>query len=132
MTYLKLVLALVPTMLLIDLVWIGVIMKDFYRSQIGHLMSDGVQWAPAVIFYVLFITGLVYFAILPGIASGSMLRTFLLGAFLGLIAYGTYDLTNHATLKDWPIVMTMADMVWGAFLSGSLAAFGFFLGRYLA
>ena len=131
MQYLKLVLALIPVMIVIDLVWIGVVMKEFYRAQIGHLMSGSVVWGPAACFYILFVSGLVYFAVMPGIVSGSMVRTFLLGAFLGLIAYGTYDLTNHATFKDWPLMMTLIDMIWGAVLSGSLATLGFILARYL-
>lgn len=132
MTYLKLFLALLPMMLLVDLVWLGVVMKDYYRAQIGHLMSGSVNWPPAVVFYLLFITGLIYFAVIPGVASGSIGKTFLIGAFLGLLAYGTYDLTNHATLKDWPVMMTLIDMAWGALLSGALASAGFILHRYLS
>lgn len=132
MTYLKLFSALLPLMVLVDLLWIGVVMSGFYRGQIGHLMSGSVQWPSAAAFYLLFVVGLIYFAVMPGVMSGSLGKTFLIGAFLGLIAYGTYDLTNHATLKDWPLMMTVIDMAWGAFLSGSLASVGFLLHRYLA
>lgn len=116
--------AMVPLMAVLDLVWLGVVMKDFYRANLGHLMGD-VVWLPAVIFYVLYATGLAYFAVLPAHESGSLLKAVLLGAALGLFAYGTYDLTNHATLKDWPLAVTVLDIVWGAVISGIVAGGGY-------
>jgi uncharacterized membrane protein len=132
MSNLKLFLALAPIMFAIDILWIGIVMKDFYRGHLGHLMGDAVNWIPGSVFYALFLAGLIYFAVLPGVASGSLVRTFLIGAFFGLVAYGTYDLTNHATLKEWPLIVTIVDMLWGAFLSGTLASVGFFLHRWFA
>ncbi len=130
MSLLKLVFALTPIMVAGDLLWLGVIMKDFYRGNLGHLMASSVQWMPALFFYVLFVTGLLYFATIPGIQSGSFTRTFLMGAAFGLVAYGTYDLTNQATLRDWPLVVTLADMAWGAFFSGTLSAVAFLFSRW--
>ncbi|MFZ2555588.1 MAG: DUF2177 family protein [Minisyncoccia bacterium] len=130
--FIKLMALLVPTMMVVDFLWIGVIMKDFYRGNLGHLMSGTVAWVPAVSFYIIFVIGLVYFAALPGIASGSLGRTFLLGAAFGFFAYATYDLTNHATLRDWPLVVTLIDMAWGTFFSGVLAALAFTLSRWFA
>lgn len=123
---------LIPTMMAVDFVWIGVVMKDFYRGNLGHLMAQTVQWVPAVTFYILFVAGLVYFAALPGIASGSLGRTFVLGAAFGFFAYATYDLTNQATLKDWPVLVTVVDMAWGTLFSGVLAALAFTLARWIS
>jgi uncharacterized membrane protein len=109
----------------IDGVWLFLIAKGFYAKQIGHLMAPSPQWVPVLIFYPLFAAALVYFAIMPGIASGSLIRTFLIGAAFGGIAYATYDLTNHATLKEWPLLMTVVDIAWGAFLSGAVATIAF-------
>lgn len=130
--FFKLFLALVPLMVVTDLLWIGVVMKDFYRGNLGHLMATSVNWIPAVFFYLIFITGLLYFVALPGIASGSFMRTALMGAGFGLVAYATYDLTNHATMKDWPLMVTLVDILWGACISGALAAAAFFLARWFS
>lgn len=117
--------AVLVTVVALDLLWIGVIMSDFYRVKLGHLMSGNVVWGAAVVFYLLFAAGLTYFAVLPGMNGGSLIKVFILGSFLGLIAYATYDLTNHATLKDWPLIVTVVDIMWGSFLSGAAAAAGY-------
>lgn len=121
--------SMVPLMAVLDLVWLGVVMKDFYRANLGHLMGE-VVWFPAVIFYFLYTAGLAYFAVLPAHESDSLLKAVLLGAMLGLFAYGTYDLTNHATLRDWPLIVTVLDMVWGAVISGVVAGGGYFALKY--
>lgn len=108
-----------PLIVLLDLLWLGVLLKDFYRVRLGHLMAQEISWGAAVCFYVLFAVGLAYFAILPTFAH-SVLRAFLVGALFGLITYGTYDLTNQATLRDWSPMVTVVDMLWGAFLSGTI------------
>ena len=102
----------------IDMVWLGVVAKTFYRKHLGYLMAPKVGWPAAVLFYLLFIAGLVVFAVRPGLAAGAPLKALLLGAFLGLVAYATYDLTNQATVKDWPLVVTVVDLVWGTVLGG--------------
>lgn len=132
MAVFKLYLALIPLMIAGDLFWIGYAMSNFYRNNLGHLMATGVNWIPALLFYFIFVAGLLYFAILPGIATGSLVRTVLTGALFGFVAYATYDLTNHATLKDWPVIVTIVDMLWGAFLSGLLSATAFWLSRLFA
>ena len=90
-----------------------------YKMWLGHIFAPTFTYTPAVIFYLFYAIGLVYFVIAPAIQNGtSLLSTFFIGAFLGLLAYAAYDLTNHATLQNWPLVVTVVDMAWGAFLSG--------------
>jgi len=119
--FIKLYLIALPIFFLIDMVWLGFVAKNFYRSQIGFLMNSNVNWLAAIIFYLLFIAGLVIFVINPAIDKGSWMYAFVFGALFGLIAYATYDLTNLATLKDWPLLVTIVDLVWGAILAASVS-----------
>ncbi len=119
--YLKVIAVTIPLMVALDLLWLGVIMKDFYRAQIGHLMAQSFALWPAVAFYILYAIGLAFFATMPGIAAGSVMRAALLGAALGFIAYATYDLSNWATLKDWPALVAFADIAWGTVLTATLS-----------
>ena len=105
----------------IDLVWLGVVAKDFYRQQIGHLMGPDVNWAAAAIFYLIYIGGIVFFAVKPALEAGSPTRALAYGALFGFVAYATYDLTNQATMRDWPVIVTVVDLAWGAILSGTVA-----------
>jgi len=114
---------------LIDMAWLGLVAKGFYRRYLGPLMSPKVNWAAAVLFYLLFIAGLLVFVIRPALAAGKPLPALFLGAFLGLISYATYDLTNLATLKDWPIVVTVVDLIWGTVLGGSVSFIAALIGR---
>lgn len=117
----KLYLIALPVFFAIDMVWLGLIAKGFYRRQIGSLMREAVNWPAAVIFYLLFILGLVVFVVAPAVDDGSWLRALLYGALFGLIAYATYDLTNLATLRDWPLLVTVVDLIWGAVLAASVS-----------
>jgi uncharacterized membrane protein len=104
---------LVP-LIALDAIWLGVIAKQFYRSNIGYVMGEPFKWIPALLFYLLYSVALVVFAIQPSMVSSRPVMTALWrGALLGLIAYGTYNLTNHATIKGWPLTMTIVDMSWG-------------------
>lgn len=132
MMYLKLMAILIPTMLIIDAIWIGGIMKNFYRGNLGFIMADTINWKAAIVFYILYIFGLVYFIVLPSLAGMSLGETFVRGALFGLVAYGTYDLTNHATLANWPWAVTVVDMAWGATLTGVVAAVGHYFGKILS
>jgi uncharacterized membrane protein len=105
----------------IDLVWLGVVAKDFYRQHIGHLMSPDVNWGAAVLFYAVYIAGIVFFAIKPALEAGSASRALAYGAFFGFIAYATYDLTNQATMKNWPVLVTVIDLAWGTVLTATVA-----------
>ena len=114
---------------LIDMIWLGVVAKGFYRRHLGSMLSPKVNWAAAILFYLLFIVGLLVFVIRPALAGGKPLQALFLGALLGLISYATYDLSNLATLKDWPIVVTVVDLVWGSVLGGSVSLIAALIGR---
>jgi uncharacterized membrane protein len=132
MIYIKLVALLTPIMLAIDVLWIGVFMKSFYRENLGYIMADTINWKAGLIFYVLYIFGLIYFVIIPEMEGGTLISTALKAALFGFIAYATYDLTNQATLKDWPLIVTVIDMSWGAFVTGVMGAIGFFIVGFLS
>jgi uncharacterized membrane protein len=113
----------------IDLVWIGVVAKNFYRQHIGHLLSADVNWGAAVLFYLVFIAGIVFFAIKPALEAGSPMRALTYGAFFGFVAYATYDLTNHATMRDWPLLVTVVDLAWGSVLTAAVAYLSYHISR---
>jgi uncharacterized membrane protein len=115
----------------IDLVWLGVVATGFYERHLGHLMAEQVRWAPAVLFYLLFILGILVFAVLPGISADSLSRTVLLGGFLGLFAYATFDLTCAALFKGFPNIVVVVDMIWGTVLSAAVSAAGYGIGRWM-
>ncbi len=110
-----------PIFFAVDLVWLGVVARTFYRQHLGHLLSPQVVWWAAILFYLLYIAGIVFFAVRPALESHSAARAALYGAFLGLLAYATYDLTNQATMKDWPLIVTVVDLAWGSVLTASVA-----------
>ena len=105
----------------IDLIWLGVIAKDFYFSELRALIAPQISMVAAGVFYLLYPAGIVVFAIMPGLDNQSVMRAVILGMLLGLMAYGTYDLTNLATVKGWPVRMAVVDMVWGSALTGMVA-----------
>jgi uncharacterized membrane protein len=115
--------------LVIDMIWLVVVARGFYKRHLGPLMSPKVNWVSALLFYLLFIVGLLVFAIRPALLSGVPLQALFYGALLGLISYATYDLTNLATLKDWPVVVTVVDLVWGTVLGGVVSYVSALLGR---
>jgi uncharacterized membrane protein len=116
----------VPIFFIIDMLWLGVFAKDFYQSKLGHLLGE-VQWAPAILFYLLFLLGLTYFATYPATVAGSITVAITLGAAFGFFTYMTYDLTNLATLKDWPLSIVLVDIIWGTVLGASVAALVYFI-----
>jgi len=101
----------------IDMLWLTVIAQKFYKSQIGHLMAEKARIIPAAIFYLLFVGAMVYFVIVPALEHQNLTRLILSAAIFGLVTYATYDLTNMATLKDWPLLVTVVDLAWGTFIS---------------
>jgi uncharacterized membrane protein len=117
--------------LLVDLVWLGFAAKAFYRTNIGALLADQINLTAAVIFYLLYIVGIVIFAISPALESGSWRTSLAMGALFGFFAYATYDMTNLATLRDWPVAVAAVDMAWGTFLTGLSATAGFFAAKYV-
>lgn len=118
------------TLIVLDGLWITLFMKHWFQKEVGHLLSAHVQWVPVGVFYVLYSVGLLVFIILPAVQNEwSLLRTLALGSLFGLIAYGTYDLTNAALLKNWSLSITILDMVWGASMSGITTVFIVFIRR---
>ena len=116
--FIKLYAIALPIFFAIDMVWLGLVAKNFYKSQIGFLMKADVNWAAAIIFYLIFIVGLVLFVIMPAVEKNSLMHALLFGALFGLVCYATYDLTNLALTKDWPLLVTIVDLAWGAALGG--------------
>jgi len=116
---------------LIDMVWLGAVAKGFYRKHLGPFLTPKVVWPAVVLFYLLFIAGLVVFVVRPALAGGEPARALALGALFGLIAYATYDLTNLATLKGWPLAVTVVDLVWGSVLGGAVSFVSALIGQRL-
>ncbi|WP_371348125.1 DUF2177 family protein [Ancylobacter sp. IITR112] len=115
--------------LALDALWLGFMASRVYRPLIGDLMAEQPNWPPAALFYLLYVAGVVVFAVQPALASGRWTTALALGAFLGLLAYGTYDLTNHATLRNWPAAMTAIDLAWGTFLTAVATTAGMLITR---
>ena len=111
----------------IDMVWLGVIAKNLYRKQLGDLLSENVNWTAAIIFYLIFIVGIFIFVIIPSVEKQSLLRAILLGAIFGFITYATYDLTNYATLKGFPLTIVFIDLAWGAVLTSLVSIAGYYI-----
>lgn len=116
----------------LDALWLGYVARGFYASQLGAMMRDSINFAAAGGFYLAYVAGIVFFAVVPALAEGSWQKATLNGALLGLLAYGTYDVTNIATLKNWPVAMSMVDLAWGGFITASSAALGFLITRALS
>lgn len=112
--------------LILDSVWLGIISPGLYQQQIGHLLAAQVNWAAAVLFYLLFIAGLTVFAVKPSLQQDSWKSALRTGAFFGLVCYATYDLTNQATMREWPVMITVIDLLWGTFICGMTTAISFF------
>jgi uncharacterized membrane protein len=112
-----------------DFIWLTKVANNFYRSHMGGLMAVEVKMVPAIIFYLLYLAGLVIFAISPALREQSWLLAVGLGLLLGIVAYASYDLTNMATLKGWSITLTLVDIAWGAFVSAVSAVAGFYVAR---
>ena len=119
-------------MLAIDGIWLATMSKRFYAAHLGSLMKASPKLAPAGIFYLLYALGITLLVAVPAVNDGTaLLKVFAYGALLGLVAYGTYDLTNQATLKVWPVVVTVVDLVWGALLTGVVSIISVALTRLI-
>ena len=115
----------------IDILWLGFIAKGMYNKLLGHLMAPNVNWTAAVVFYLIFIVGIFVFSILPGIQKESFQYALTYGVLFGFFTYATFDLTNLATLRDWPFKIVIIDIIWGMVLTGSVASSGYFIMRWL-
>lgn len=125
--FIKIYAIALPVFFALDMIWLGLVAKNFYRGQIGFLMKSDINWAAAIIFYLLFIIGLVVFVVTPAIEKNSWMHALIFGALFGLITYATYDLTNLATLKEWPLLVTIVDLVWGMVLAASVSTITFLI-----
>jgi uncharacterized membrane protein len=115
----------VPVFFIIDIIWLGVIARDFYRSQ----MDVSVNWTAATIFYLMYIVGILIFAVIPALKSGDWTTALIWGALFGFFTYATYDLTNLATLANWPLKLAVVDIIWGTVLGSSVATVSYYLGK---
>ena len=116
---------------IVDMAWLGFIAKDLYKKYLGGFLSEQVNWTAAVIFYLLFIVGVFIFAIMPSVEKNSVVSAITLGALFGFFTYATYDLTNLATLKGWPISIVFIDIIWGSVLTGIVSTAGFYIVKYV-
>ncbi len=115
--------------LVIDMIWLAFIAKPFYAKHLGYLMAPKANLAAALIFYALFVLGILHFVLYPALAVENWTQALFSGLFFGLVTYATYDLTNLATIRDWPLLVTAVDLLWGSFVSGATATAGYFLIR---
>lgn len=120
------------TLLVLDGIWLGLVARTFYRDQLGDLMLPQPNLAIAAIFYLFFTVAVVMLAVVPAVGGGALGRALLFGAVLGLAAYGTYDITNLSTLKNWPIMVSIVDMAWGTFVTAATAGGGYAAARYFS
>jgi uncharacterized membrane protein len=130
--YLKLYALTLPVFFILDILWLGFFAKGFYRRKLGFILSDSVNWTAAIIFYLIYIAGILFFAVRPALHGNSLREAALLGGLFGFFTYATYDLTNLATIKDWPIAIVFLDMLWGVCLCFIVAISSFFLSRWIA
>ena len=113
------------TFAVLDLIWLTFVAQTFYRSQLGELRADAVNIPAATAFYLVMVTGIVFFAVLPALKADSLWLAVGFGALLGFLCYATYDLTNLATLRNWPVALTFVDLLWGTLLTAAASAGGF-------
>jgi uncharacterized membrane protein len=121
----------VPVFFAIDMVWLGFAARTFYRTHLGPLLRPSVNWAAAILFYLLYIAGILIFATLPALEDRSLQQATVMGGLFGFFAYATYDLTNLATLKDWPVKVVVVDILWGIVLTASVSTASYGIGRWL-
>jgi uncharacterized membrane protein len=131
MDYIKMYIIAFIIFLVIDAIWLGLVAPKFYRAQIGHLMAERPNLIAALVFYLVFIVGVVYFVINPAIEAQSLTKAVVAGLLFGFVTYATYDLTNLATLKDWPITVTIVDLAWGSFLSTAMGTLTYMIYNWL-
>lgn len=121
----------VPVFFAIDMLWLGIIAKGFYDKQLGGFLSSNINWVAAIVFYLVYIFGIIFFAVLPGIEKDSLRTVLVNAALFGGLAYATYDLTNLATLKDWPLQIVVVDILWGIVLTTLVAFASYSIAQWL-
>ena len=126
-TYFAAYLFTLVAFLVIDFIWLSTMASRLYRPAIGDLLAENFRLAPAVIFYLIYAAGLTFLAVRPAFQTGEWTTALLYGAVVGFMAYATYDLTNQATLKNWSTTLTVADLLWGTFVSATAATIGYLI-----
>lgn len=129
--WLKLYLLTIPVFFAIDMIWLGYAARNFYKNQLSHLLSPDVNWPAAFLFYFIYIIGILFFAVRPGLEGESLIRTCVFGALFGFFTYATYDLTNLATLRNWPLPVVVVDILWGTVLCTLVAGGSYLIGIWL-
>ena len=129
--YIKLYILTVPVFFAIDMLWLGLVARSFYKRHLGFIISPEVNWVAALVFYFIFIIGILIFSVLPALEKDSLIRAVVFGALFGFFTYATYDLTNLATIKDWPLTVVIIDIIWGSLLCASVSAGAYMIGRWL-
>ena len=117
---------------IVDTLWLGVVARPFYRAELGDLLAPEIKLWAAVLFYLVYSAGIVVFAVLPAIRAESLVTALVMGALFGFFAYATYDLTNLATLRDWPLRMSIVDIAWGTVITGTTATAAAYATRLVA
>ncbi|MDD3452716.1 MAG: DUF2177 family protein [Bacilli bacterium] len=131
MNYVKMYFIALIVFVLIDGIWLLFISKNLYQKELGYLLSSNPNIIAAIIFYLLFLVGLIYFVINPGIKEDDIIKIVISGAFFGLITYATYDLTNLATIKNWPLKITIIDLIWGTTLSSVVSVLTYYIYKFI-
>jgi uncharacterized membrane protein len=129
--FLKLYLLTIPIFFLLDLIWLGYIAKGFYRQNLAFILSPEVNWPAAIVFYMIYIVGILFFAVAPAIERSSITRALIWGVSYGFFTYATYDLTNMALIKDWPLKIVVVDILWGMVLCGIVAMLSFVIAKWI-
>lgn len=129
MTFLKAFAATIVTFLVIDAIWIALVVRSYYESQVGSLLRETPNFVAALVFYLAYAFAVVVLAVRPALESKRLVDALSLGALLGAIAYGTFTITNYAVLKDWTMGLVVSDIAWGTFLTAVVAASGYFAAR---
>jgi len=121
--------AMMGAFLVVDLLWLGVFAKKFYKSQIGEFMKASPNWIAAGIFYALFIVGIMIFCVIPSVEKNSITHALIYGALFGFFTYMTYEMTNYAVIKNWPFTIVPVDILWGVVLTTIISAVGFYIAK---
>ena len=130
--YLKLYLLTIPIFFLLDIIWLGYIAKGFYRRNLAFILSPDVNWPAAVIFYLVYIVGILFFAVVPAFERASLMRALVWGSLYGFFTYATYDLTNMALIEGWPMKIVVVDIIWGMVLCATVAMLSFGIARWIS
>jgi uncharacterized membrane protein len=129
--YFLLYILTVPVFFAIDMVWLGLVANKFYFGALGDRLMATPNWPAAILFYLLYIVGILIFVVVPAHAKDSVQNAIVYGGLFGFFCYATYDLTNYSTMKNWPLNVTLVDMAWGVVLTGTVSLISFYIAKYV-